>query len=178
MNIMIINVTGFFKADGSVLAEYTHEGITLTQRICVPIVDGAYLQGAALQEYLQQFASPAVFERIAAVASADSSMFPPDVSDPTATLSPAELAMQQAKKLRAEAVSNIVVTTASGKRFDGNEDAQNRMSRAINGANEGETTPWVLADNSIATVDVAELKEALRLAGLAQTSLWVAPYEG
>ena len=58
-------------------------------------------------------------------------------------------------------------TTAAGKVFDGNEDAQNRMSRAVNAMEDADTLPWVLADNTIAQVSRAELREALKLAGAA-----------
>jgi len=85
-------------------------------------------------------------------------------------------AMAQAKIDRAVAVSSIVVTTTSGNEFDGHEDAQNRMARAIAMLNEGETIAWVLADNTIATVTRDELKEALRLSGEAMAQLWIQPY--
>lgn len=87
------------------------------------------------------------------------------------------LRLAQAKQARAQVVSEIVVTTQAGNSFDGNEDAQNRMSRAINGLEDDlETVLWVLADNSLAQVNRAELKEALRLSGIAQTEAWVVPY--
>jgi len=77
------------------------------------------------------------------------------------------------KDSRAKAVSEITVT-ASGKVFDGNEKAQDRMSRAILVMDNVETTTWVLADNTIDnTVTRAELSEALKLSGAAQTALWV-----
>lgn len=84
------------------------------------------------------------------------------------------LAVKKAE--RAKIVSEIVVTTQAGNRFDGNEDAQNRMSRAINGALDGESMPWILADNSMAMVSKEELREALRLAGLEQSRVWGMPY--
>lgn len=88
---------------------------------------------------------------------------------------PEEL-LAQAKAARATEVDAIVVTTISGKTFDGNEQAQERMSRAITALDPGETTLWVLADNTPATVTRDELREALRLAGEAQTAIWVRPY--
>lgn len=81
-------------------------------------------------------------------------------------------ALLQKKLARWQAVNAIVVVTASGNSFDGNEDAQNRMARAILGLAPGETIPWVLADNTVASISVDELREALRLAGAAQTALW------
>lgn len=82
---------------------------------------------------------------------------------------------QQAKDARLDAVSRIKVTTASGKTFDGDETSQTRMARAVvalQAAGQSETT-WVLADNTPATVTLAELAEALALAGAEQTRMWV-----
>lgn len=82
---------------------------------------------------------------------------------------------EQWKAQRQQAVDSIVVTTSKGNAFDGYELAQARMARAIMIANPEETTPWILADNTVVQVDVAELSEALRLAGLRQTELWIPP---
>jgi hypothetical protein len=80
------------------------------------------------------------------------------------------------KESRTLAVSQIIVTTASGRRFDGGEVSQDRMGRAILGLQAGETQPWILADNQPGElpVDVTkeEFLEALRLAGKAQTAVW------
>lgn len=81
-----------------------------------------------------------------------------------------------AKAAREQAVSEIVVTTVSGKTFDGDERSQDRMGRAISAMDEGDTILWVLADNTPTRVTRAELREALRLAGEQQTEIWVAPY--
>ena len=85
--------------------------------------------------------------------------------------------VQAAKTLRQAEVNAIVITTASGKDFDGDEQSQDRMSRAINAMNTLETTLWVLSDNTPTMVSREELQEALRLAGAAQTAIWVKPYE-
>lgn len=77
-----------------------------------------------------------------------------------------------AKLNRDAAVSNIIVTTQSGKAFDGDETSQGRMSRAIIGMDDADVMPWKLADNTVASVNRAELREALRLSGAAQSSLW------
>ncbi len=77
---------------------------------------------------------------------------------------------------RAEEVARITVTTASGNTFDGDENSQSRMARAIlglQGQPEGSTVQWVLNDNTVVDVGIAELQEALTLAGLRQTELWV-----
>lgn len=79
------------------------------------------------------------------------------------------------KASREQAVKSITVTTLSGKTFDGDEKSQDRMARAVAVGSPGETTTWVLADNSQAVVTWEELKEALKLAGQAQTELWTPP---
>lgn len=89
----------------------------------------------------------------------------------------AERNLAKAKLARLGQVRDIKVTTASGKEFDGDEDSQNRMSRAISAMEDTDTTQWVLVDNIIHTVSKAELKEALKLAGVAMTTIWMKPYE-
>ena len=89
--------------------------------------------------------------------------------------------LAQAKAERAEAVSKITVTV-DGLTFDGDEASQTRMGRTIAAAValgadlSAEKRTWVLADNSIAEVTIAQLAEALRRAGDAQTALWTVPY--
>lgn len=89
----------------------------------------------------------------------------------------AEIARQRdvAKKERAKAVAAIKVTTAAGNTFDGDEDSQSRMSRAIIALNTGlaPSVNWVLADNSVIEATKEELTEALVLAGQAQAALWI-----
>jgi len=82
---------------------------------------------------------------------------------------------EKAKAQRAIAVANIVVTTSTGRQFDGDETSQTRMSRAIIGmqAAGAPTISWVLHDNTTASVTVAELTEAMVLAGQSQSRLWV-----
>jgi hypothetical protein len=95
------------------------------------------------------------------------------LSDPPPT---AEELRNAWKLERAKAVATITVTTPSGRVFDGDEDSQGRMARAIIGLQsqaEGATVQWVLADNSVVAVGLAELTEALTLAGLRQTELWL-----
>ena len=89
--------------------------------------------------------------------------------------------MEKKKALRAEAVSKITVEV-DGMEFDGDETAQNRMARAITMFNANNlpadtVTPWVLADNTVAEVTVAQLSQALLLAGKEQTALWTVPYQ-
>jgi len=77
-----------------------------------------------------------------------------------------------AKQARTDSVAAIQVTTTADNTFDGDEVAQSRMSRAIQVLGT-DTIQWKLADNTFAIVDVAELTEALALAGQAQADLWV-----
>lgn len=76
------------------------------------------------------------------------------------------------KSSRLTAVESIKVTVGD-KVFDGDETSQTRMARAIVAMSDEETVLWVLADNTPVQVTKAELTEALRLAGEAQTQLWV-----
>nr|DAG77109.1 MAG TPA: protein of unknown function DUF4376 [Caudoviricetes sp.] len=90
-------------------------------------------------------------------------------------------ALAQAKCERAEAVSRLTVTV-DGMVFDADETSQNRMSRVVAGAqalgiDQSTTQVWVLADNTVATPTVAQLAQALKLAGEAQTALWTVPYQ-
>lgn len=89
------------------------------------------------------------------------------------------LRIQEAKALRQDEVDAIVVTTTSGKSFDGDETSQGRMSRAIQA---GQITGiascvWVLANNEPTEVSLQELQEALALAMQAQGAVWAKPYE-
>jgi hypothetical protein len=78
------------------------------------------------------------------------------------------------KRMRALAVATIVVTTSSGRAFNGDEASQSRLSRAIAYLQEAglDQTDWVLADNSKAAVHLSELKEALMLAFKRQSEEW------
>lgn len=113
---------------------------------------------------------------------------------------PTEEELREAAKIaRASEVEGIIVTTTSGKSFNGDETAQNRMSRAIHAlsilnkalvAGTPITLPpefaaiyqivdneyqsvWVLANNTPAYVTESELSEALVLSGGSQTLVWV-----
>lgn len=74
---------------------------------------------------------------------------------------------------RAIAVAAITVTTTAGNTFNGDEASQNRMARSIVALSDTDTITWVLADNSTIQATKAELQEALKLSGEAQTALWV-----
>ena len=89
-----------------------------------------------------------------------------------------EVAMKQlvaAKAEREDYVKRIVVEV-DGMKFDGDEVSQDRMARSIIALDLGEKVQWVLADNTIAQVTRAQLREALRKAGTAQTAIWSDPY--
>lgn len=96
------------------------------------------------------------------------------VTTPTPTLSP----LDAAKAHRQQAVDAIKVTTTAGYTYDGDEVSINRITAAITVLKAtGGTVPWVLADNSIAVVNEAELTEALAIAAAEVARLWVAPYQ-
>lgn len=82
-----------------------------------------------------------------------------------------------AKRERAAKVAAIKVEV-DGMTFDGDESAQSRMARAITAAETAglDSTVWVLADNSVATVTKAQLQQALAKAMVAMGELWTQPY--
>ena len=83
------------------------------------------------------------------------------------------------KSERQAIVDAIVVTVSSGKAFDGNEEAQSRISRAIQAAEIVciDSTTWILANNIPTVVTLPELKEALVLSIQAMGAVWATPYE-
>lgn len=93
-----------------------------------------------------------------------------------------EVLLQEAKYERDEAVSKVTVEV-DGMTFDGDEKSQTRIGRTIAAAVAlgldltEEKRTWVLSDNSIAEVTIAQLAEVLRLAGDATTALWIVPYK-
>lgn len=95
-------------------------------------------------------------------------------------LTPEEQEAQElaiAKRERAAKVAAIKVEV-DGMTFDGDEQAQSRMARAITAAETAglESTVWVLADNTVATVTKAQLQQALSKSMLAMAELWTQPY--
>lgn len=72
---------------------------------------------------------------------------------------------------RAQAVDALTIETALGV-FDADERSQDRMARAVVAMGGTDTIEWVLNNNTVVTVTAEQLKEALQLAGAAQSALW------
>jgi hypothetical protein len=89
-------------------------------------------------------------------------------------------AQQVAKQEKLQALSNIKVTTSSGKVFDGRDIDQQRMVSAILASSvlNVTETQWKLADNTISTVSLDELKEALALSIKAVSNIIVGGQNG
>ena len=85
--------------------------------------------------------------------------------------------LEAAKAERAQAVQNIVVEV-DGMVFDGNEDAQRRISVAITTANitGQQTVDWVLKNNTVAHVTRGQLEQVLALSMQKMQELWTLPY--
>lgn len=86
--------------------------------------------------------------------------------------------LEEAKRIRAAQVAAIVVEV-DGMSFNGDEDSQSRMTRAIIAADTAglDSTVWVLANDTVATVTKEQLKQALAKSMLEMGSLWTVPYE-
>lgn len=86
--------------------------------------------------------------------------------------------LEKAKRIRAAQVAAIIVEV-DGMSFNGDEDSQSRMTRAIIAADTAglDSTVWVLADDTVATVTKEQLKQALAKSMLEMGSLWTVPYE-
>lgn len=82
------------------------------------------------------------------------------------------------KRARGALVAAITVTTAAGNTFDGNEEAQRRMTSAITAMTDTDLLPWILYNNTVIMASKTELTEALRLAGIQMASIWITPYTG
>ena len=97
-----------------------------------------------------------------------------DWEGPLPSVTPAIPTRDELKQRREQAVAAIKVTVGNLV-FDGDEESQTRMTRAIIGlqAAGAPTITWVLSDNTPAEVTLAELTTALVLAGQEQGRLWV-----
>ena len=82
-------------------------------------------------------------------------------------------------KIERQAAVDAITVTVDDLTFDGDEVSQTRMARAIvvMQAASVPTISWVLHDNTVATVTVTQLTQALAAAGAEQARLWVLPYE-
>ena len=78
---------------------------------------------------------------------------------------------ERKKEIRSDNVRRIVVTV-DGIDLDGDEDSQNRMTRAITGLEDNEQIPWMCADNVVRQLTKEQLRTALRAAGAIQTEHW------
>ena len=79
--------------------------------------------------------------------------------------------IEQKKKVRSQKVERIIVEV-DGIPLDGDEISQGRMTRAVLVLDELEATPWMCADNVSRQVTREQFRQALRLAGEAQTQVW------
>lgn len=78
------------------------------------------------------------------------------------------------KDKRAVDVAKITVDV-DGMVFDGDENSQARMHRAITILVGDQKMPWTLADNTVVDVTQTILKKALTLAGTKQSEIWHLP---
>lgn len=125
--------------------------------------------GEQMQELRNDLGNADVAKYVDLISTCEANVVPPNPP------SVAEL-LQQAKAVRYAEVANIKVTVG-GATYDGDEIAQGRMARAALAMSDTDTLPWVTADNTIVTVNKAELLEVLRQAGLAMAAIWVKPYQ-
>jgi pentose-5-phosphate-3-epimerase len=79
------------------------------------------------------------------------------------------------KKVERQAQVDRLTVTVDGMVFDGDEESQNRMVRAIAALTfaSKESTTWVLNNNTAVEVTLDQLSRALVEAGKAQTAVWV-----
>ena len=82
--------------------------------------------------------------------------------------------IKELKEKRDKQVSQIVVTLDSGEQLNGDEIAQTRMTRALNGLPDDETEiDWIDYNNNTIKLTRPKLREALQKAGQAQTEIYV-----
>jgi hypothetical protein len=75
------------------------------------------------------------------------------------------------KELRQVELDALTVTVGTAV-YNADETSQGRMSRAYMVLGDSGTIPWKMADNTTVTVTGSELKQALGIAGAAQSALW------
>lgn len=82
----------------------------------------------------------------------------------------------QMRREREQQTDAILVTTSQGNVFQGDEISQTRMSHMLAAYAEempDATVNWIMADNSVVNITLAELDEALRLSVDAQNAIWM-----
>ena len=177
-------IENYIPSESRLFVIYTSEDTTKDPMggwvIITPAMTEAEIETAIIQQcpyYRWDIIASPIAEALVGHTGAGSK--PPEPTpEPTPELTVEQINEQlraQAKIVRGEAVRTITVTTTAGNTFDGDEMSQTRMARAIL-ALQGTNTPstlWVLADNTTIQATVAELTEALALAGAAQSAIWV-----
>lgn len=79
---------------------------------------------------------------------------------------------ERARAARHAAIDQVRVThPVSGRVFDGDKAARDALTTAVVAGDPGESTPWKLADNSVEVVTWEELRDILRLVGVAHTGI-------
>lgn len=82
--------------------------------------------------------------------------------------------IKELKRERDNQVKQIVVTLESGEILDGNEEAQTRMTRAVNALPDDTTTiDWIDHNNETIQLTRPKLLEALRKAGEEETQIYI-----
>ncbi|NKC17986.1 hypothetical protein CWC29_003895 [Pseudoalteromonas sp. S4498] len=87
----------------------------------------------------------------------------------------ADTKRERFKSQRAANVASIAVEV-DGLVFDGDEQSQQRMVRAILLMTDSDMQRWVLANNTVANVTKAQLTQACLLAAEQQSDLWIESY--
>lgn len=97
------------------------------------------------------------------------------VPEPT----PEEIAERELERAKAERSAEVerLTVEVDGYVFDADELSQARMSVAASSMTDTESNVWVLHDNSVVYVTKSQLREACRLARIAQSAIWTKPYE-
>ena len=84
-----------------------------------------------------------------------------------------EVFTNAAKKENRQVLVDSIEVEYNGIVYQGDEESQNRMSRAINGLPDDTITiSWKSSDNSSQELTRVDLKEILFLAGQEQTRIW------
>ena len=72
-----------------------------------------------------------------------------------------------------EALVAAIIVQVGDHLYQGGELSQSRMARTIAAStSESDEIEWTLADNTVATVTISNLRDALRLAVVRQTEIW------